>query len=242
MHTSIFIKTQLLTCSFLGLIPPGMIERTVNSWFSFLFSKPQNTLPLQYGERFDKDSIAKLPLADCGVNENDKIEGVFEEISNTINYTSQSLNGRTPRWHANERGPESVTKPLSAQHLIAPQDDGSSLINQGMQLPTDSGYSSTAPKAEPAHNVQEGDLTDANDDRTIYSDTSSLSELRKESYISYMANDLFSKTLSEEVDKEIVERISEILPKLLKSFALKLGHNALQMHRDVMFFAHRYRR
>lgn len=68
-----------------------------------------------------------------------------------------------------------------------------------MQLPTDSGYSSTAPKTEPAHNVQEGDFTDSNDARTIYSDTSSLSESRKESYISEMANDLFSKTLSEEV-------------------------------------------
>lgn len=111
-----------------------------------------------------------------------------------------------------------------------------------MQLPTDSGYSSTALKAEPAHSVQEGDLTDANDDRTIYSDASNLSESRKESYISQMADDLFSKTLSEEVDEEVIERIFEILPKLLKSFALKFGHNALQMHRDVMFFAHRYRR
>lgn len=52
--------TPLITCYFLDLIPPGMVERTVNSWFSYWFSKPPNAHPL---ERFDmEDSIASLHL------------------------------------------------------------------------------------------------------------------------------------------------------------------------------------
>lgn len=149
---------------------------------------------------------------------------------------------KTPGWHAIEKGPESTTNPLSIQHLVTPQNEGPVSIIQGMQLPTDSEYSSTAPKTKLAHNIRAEDLTDANDTKTVYSDNSSLSESRNENYISEMANGLFSKILFEEVDKEVIKRIFEILPKMLQSFALKLGHDAPQIHRDVMFFVHRYRR
>lgn len=84
--------TSLITCYFLGLIPPKIIERTVNPWFSDWFSKPQNTLPL---ERFGMEySVAKPPLADCGFDEGDKSESIAEVISDTISYTPQSLDGR----------------------------------------------------------------------------------------------------------------------------------------------------
>lgn len=40
-----------------------------------------------------------------------------------------------------------------------------------------------------------------------------------------------------------MERILEILPELLKAFAIKFGCNApSQIHRDVMFFVHKYRK
>ncbi|KAL2824352.1 hypothetical protein BDW59DRAFT_162455 [Aspergillus cavernicola] len=97
------------------------------------------------------------------------------------------------------------------------------------EFPSDSGYASAGQnKVEQA--------------RTVYSDASSRSTLEKESYISELAEDLFVKALSSQFDAQSLERISEVLPELLKAFALKVGHNApSQMHRDVMYFIHKNR-
>ena len=78
---------------------------------------------------------------------------------------------------------------------------------------------------------------------TVYSDTSSLPAFEEETYISALADDLFSKAGSEQHDDQIIRRISETLPGLLQAFALKVGYSApTQKHRDVMFFVHKYRR
>ncbi|KAJ5984630.1 hypothetical protein N7481_006729 [Penicillium waksmanii] len=78
--------------------------------------------------------------------------------------------------------------------------------------------------------------------RTVYSDTSSIAPLRKESYISLFGEDLFMKLVSWQPDAQAMERISEALPELLRAFALKIGHNApSQIHRDVMVFIHKNR-
>ncbi|KAE8315062.1 TEA/ATTS domain family-domain-containing protein [Aspergillus transmontanensis] len=93
-------------------------------------------------------------------------------------------------------------------------------------LPTDPGYTSIEQLKTPQR--QSSLQVDAA--RTIYSDTSSATTLQKESYISELADGLFTK------------RIFQILPELLRAFALKVGHNApSQMHRDVMFFIHKNR-
>jgi serine/threonine protein kinase len=84
---------------------------------------------------------------------------------------------------------------------------------------------------------------ESDDVRTVYSDTLSLSDMKNESYISQFAYDLFSKVRSEQADGQTMERIFGVLPDLLKAFAYKVGHNApTQMHLDVMFFVHKYRR
>lgn len=106
---------------------------------------------------------------------------------------------------------------------------------------TDSGYASaTNDKFKGAQDLEDLESDDA---RTVYSDASSLPALEKDIYISELADDLFSKIGSEQLDGQTTERISGILPELLKAFALKIGHNApTQMHRDIMFFVHKYRR
>lgn len=98
--------------------------------------------------------------------------------------------------------------------------------------PTDDGYASAM-----SRNPESDDIG------TVYSDVSSLSTLEKEKYISELADDLFDKVRSQQPDQHTMERISENLPALLKAFALKVSHDApSQIHRDVMFFVHMYRR
>ncbi|KAF2690251.1 hypothetical protein K458DRAFT_280092, partial [Lentithecium fluviatile CBS 122367] len=66
---------------------------------------------------------------------------------------------------------------------------------------------------------------------------------RDKGYIADLAAELFGTVNSIESDKETLKRISEMLPDLLRAFALKLGHKAQSpMHRDVSFFVHKYRR
>ena len=58
-----------------------------------------------------------------------------------------------------------------------------------------------------------------------------------------LANELAEAIQPYELSDDIRGRIFEVLPELLKAFALSFGHplsNAMQ--RDVMVFIHRYRR
>ncbi|KAH8688668.1 hypothetical protein GQ44DRAFT_696068 [Phaeosphaeriaceae sp. PMI808] len=57
-----------------------------------------------------------------------------------------------------------------------------------------------------------------------------------------MAHDLFNETYPEIPDIQAVGRVSKMLPELLSTFALEIGHIAeTQMHRDVMVFVHKNR-
>ena len=79
---------------------------------------------------------------------------------------------------------------------------------------------------------------------TIYSasENSALSPPRHRGYITELAAELFGTVKYFQLDRETLERISKMLPELLRAFALKLGHKAqTQMHRDVSFFVHKYR-
>ncbi|RYP32296.1 hypothetical protein DL767_005271 [Monosporascus sp. MG133] len=162
-----------------------------------------------------------------------------------------------------------VTKNVEVVRKRNLRTDDHSLNIEAVQPgpPTDSGYASTThdkyghtqstgdvqfqPPIDKIHastinNMFEGayDQNDPESDDvgTIYSDASSLPALAEEGYISELADDLFKRICSGQSDGQIIERISEILPELLKAFALKVGHNALsQMHRDVMFFVHKHR-
>lgn len=118
--------------------------------------------------------------------------------------------------------------------------------------PTDSGYGSAS--AMDSERSKSGDQVasqseqeladqDTGDTASEYSNTSSTSFSRQRSYISELANYLASEAMMLHVEKETQNRVSAILPDILKAFALRLGHHApTQMHRDVMAFVHRYRR
>ncbi|KAI1259985.1 hypothetical protein F5Y18DRAFT_406994 [Xylariaceae sp. FL1019] len=119
-------------------------------------------------------------------------------------------------------------------------DDPASVIGF---VPTDSGYASLGQGlsgvTRAAHH---GTATDSDDAATEYTDASSVATWRKENYVSGFADDLFAKIQETKPDKHELDRISELLPDLLKTFALRLGYNApTKMHSEVMYFTHKYR-
>ncbi|KAB8201680.1 TEA/ATTS domain family-domain-containing protein [Aspergillus parasiticus] len=106
------------------------------------------------------------------------------------------------------------------------------------ELPAGPGYAS----AEQPEVPQTQSFVHVDAARTVYSDTSSVTSLQREGYISELAGDLFTKVCSWQPDSQTMERITEVLPELLRAFALKVGHNApSQIHRDVMVFIHKNR-
>ncbi|KAF4442817.1 hypothetical protein F53441_11645 [Fusarium austroafricanum] len=84
---------------------------------------------------------------------------------------------------------------------------------------------------------------DIDDLATEYSYASSTTSSRQKVYILELANDLYDRIKPEDPGQITQEKVDAVLPKLLKAFALKVGHCApTQMHRDVMAFVHKYRR
>ena len=79
---------------------------------------------------------------------------------------------------------------------------------------------------------------------TMYSAsvTPSLLPLRDKHFIADLAKDLFKTIKSRVSERTTLERISKMLPDLLRSFALKIGYKAqTSMQRDIMCFIHKYR-
>lgn len=80
------------------------------------------------------------------------------------------------------------------------------------------------------------------DTQTVYSDSTEFSETRYNSYVAALADALFEQLTLKTLDNQTAQRMSNVLPRLLKTFALQLGYEApSQMHRDVMFFIHKNR-
>jgi hypothetical protein len=78
---------------------------------------------------------------------------------------------------------------------------------------------------------------------SIYSDASTIPTLTKARYIEGLADDLAQAIQPYQLNDQILQQILELLPELLKAFALTFGHHESgTMHRDVMVFIHRYRR
>ena len=70
----------------------------------------------------------------------------------------------------------------------------------------------------------------------------SLPPPRDNAYVADLAAELFSTIKPFEAERDTLEHIFQILPGLLRAFALKLGHRAQsQIHRDVYYFVHKYR-
>jgi hypothetical protein len=92
--------------------------------------------------------------------------------------------------------------------------------------------------SEGIHNPAETD-----DTRTVYSNSSSMVTAARDNYITEFADGLLSRLRTQGTDSESLEAVYPILPRLLKSFALKIGQNApSQEYRDIMVFVSKHRR
>lgn len=77
---------------------------------------------------------------------------------------------------------------------------------------------------------------------SIYTEEHVTSSHKQRIYISHLSDDLFSNFRLARHTDEVLERIHNVLPRLLKGFALRLGHcGSTQIHRDVMIFIRRHR-
>ncbi|RTE75703.1 hypothetical protein BHE90_009827 [Fusarium euwallaceae] len=80
------------------------------------------------------------------------------------------------------------------------------------------------------------------DGNTVYTDNLTLSDVRLESYMLALVDDLSQKVGSLFQCPEVVEELAVALPRVLKAFSCKLGHTgSSKMHQDTMVFIHKYR-
>ncbi|KAH8697125.1 hypothetical protein BGW36DRAFT_296399 [Talaromyces proteolyticus] len=94
----------------------------------------------------------------------------------------------------------------------------------------------------PSHNESLEQPGQNDEVESIYSDVSSIPFLRKAGYISELADELAQVIQPYQPNDDILQRIFEVLPELLKAFALSFGQRlSTTMQRDVMVFIHRYR-
>ncbi|CAG9982282.1 unnamed protein product [Clonostachys byssicola] len=196
-----------------------------------LYSQARNILELKSTHGAIRLNFAKNPLNTTSVN-NDVLSGDDQDLS-----LSKSF--------------EDADSPSGAVISLPP----ASVSDQYKVPPTDSGYASTNPIARgfeslkkqesqaPAPSREELASDDADDTATQYSNLSSFSISRSHKLIWELASDLFNKLNLCNANEATRQRVSAIMPELLKSFAFRIGYRApSQMHRDIMSFVHRNRR
>ncbi|KAJ3578823.1 hypothetical protein NPX13_g1746 [Xylaria arbuscula] len=112
-------------------------------------------------------------------------------------------------------------------------------------LPSDSGYATLSHASR--MQVEQSTLAidgvgDDNDMQTVYTEFSSHSDVRTESYIDMFADDLFRKIGGRQLNAQMVQKLSNSLPTLLKALALTIGYQSqTQVQRDLMVFIHKQR-
>ncbi|CAG8189912.1 unnamed protein product [Penicillium salamii] len=86
-------------------------------------------------------------------------------------------------------------------------------------------------------------MTQVDEEGSVYSTTSSLTDSTKIAYVKSIAKEI-SKELGLNIAQEdVIEQVFKVMPKLLKDLSMSIGENAQsQMHLDVMYFIRKNRR
>ncbi|KAI0425222.1 hypothetical protein F5Y09DRAFT_346918 [Xylaria sp. FL1042] len=109
--------------------------------------------------------------------------------------------------------------------------------------PSDSGYATVTHSSQAQINKSKHDNGSDDDDmQTVYTELSGHYDVRTESYVDTFADDLFTKTGGKQLSAEMIQKLSDSLPTLLKALALTIGYqNQTQAQRDLMVFIHKQR-
>lgn len=97
------------------------------------------------------------------------------------------------------------------------------------------------PKGQPAGQPARPTLQD-NDARSVYTDVSAMLGNDVDLYLAEFANQLY-RDVCKGFDGSSLTEISNVLPDVLKEFAIRIGYQAPSaLHCDIMYFVHRFRR
>jgi hypothetical protein len=98
------------------------------------------------------------------------------------------------------------------------------------------------PEAAPDTHISKEDAADQSETESIYSDISAVSDSRM-LYLSEFVDELVKAVQPYGNDKYAIQNVVNVLPELLRTFALSLGHaHSTPMQRETMVFIHKYRR
>lgn len=112
-----------------------------------------------------------------------------------------------------------------------------------VQQTADVHATSAMDQSNAAYIVENLDAVEVDEVRSMYSDISSVPDAKNEKLVVELAEELSKAIRPYQPNEQAMHRIFQILPDLLKAFALNVGGStASQMHRDVMVFIHKYRR
>lgn len=143
---------------------------------------------------------------------------------------------------SSEGGPPTIGLPVSG---AAPSVIGST--SKLTDLRIDSGYGSTGrPEDQGELNTTTDTVNDELEETaTVYSVAWSLPELEVETYKSEFAEALTKQVRrwTETPNDQFLHQIFKTVPRLLRAFALRLGHpGSKKAEKEVMYFIHKHRK
>ncbi|KAJ8116705.1 hypothetical protein OPT61_g1930 [Boeremia exigua] len=160
--------------------------------------------------------------------------------SNTVEEMIEVADERESQLSFPKRILEQVsTIPSTVSQTHRYSDNIWSLTSKGSEVITDdTNHSTLDPMYSTRDEKQHISLSKPSMARTVYTPSATLTSpaLENKGYISGLANELFEVVNSPNPTRDTLDRISQLLPGLLRAFAVKIGYQApTSMHRDVMF-------
>lgn len=85
-------------------------------------------------------------------------------------------------------------------------------------------------------------ISQADEEGSIYSTTSSVTDSRKIAYVKATAKAISIELKLHDANEEVIDQVFQVMPALLKNLSLSIGENAKsQMHLDLMYFLRKNR-
>ncbi|KAJ5549058.1 purine and uridine phosphorylase [Penicillium frequentans] len=177
------------------------------------------------------------------------IHGGMDEVSSTIlpadsTYSSwdisDGVDGVSSSIPLTDPGDESISHDKTANDTMLPRRQHHQNSCNGLQsiVFEDEGLVPLNGKSS----LQNADDNNNEGTPSIYTEEHGTSPHKQQIYISHLSDDLLNNVRLARRTDEILERIHNVLPRLLKGFALRLGlFGSTQMHGDIMIFILRYR-